>query len=779
MPSRTASRATGPRPLARLRAARAAQEVPSPPDLTARVAAQAARLDARYPAQAPGGTPRVGTPVWQQLGPTTVLHERVDGYDGPIQLNADENGRVRKILVDPRDSNVVYVLYGAGGLWKSTNFHATHPSWSPLTDRLISVSSGSIAFGSSPDTLYLGLGDPFDNRPSLGGLMVKSTDGGATWSRPIPLPAATMVTDIAVDTTARKDIVMIATDNGLFRSTDGGRTYWAIQRGSTGGGSTAVDDRIFFGTTVWSIARTSAGWVVSAGTGGVLDSGNGFVALSSDHGATWAVDDHDGVGFSAGGRATLAVGVPGDSVVYAFQGWAYPDEFYQRDVFRSTDGGWTWTALNTTSTAPLNPTPEEPTVVVASYQAWYDQLIWVDPTDPTRNTVFIGGDLYTAKTTDGGSSWRLMTQWLAAYGLPYLHADEHTATYVPGTKPMLVVGNDGGLATSTDGGASWNFDRNDGITTAAIYGLASSPADPQKILVGTQDTGTLLRKGNSTAFNELLGGDGMVPAIGQANAHTNLGTFEDGGIFRSTYANPNQLSRWDLTRDFDDDAWFYTPLVAASAAADPHSRVFYTYTQHEVLRTTDAGITWTPILSADPSGPPVTRSSPMNLAVDPRSIDGVAVGDYGGLVHITHDGGASWSTSHLLDVPGYGGFNYTLAWAHDSVIYVGSENQAEGAVRVVRSSDGGLTWNPAGAGLPDLPVVKLTPDLSDPSGLTVYAGTWIGVFRTTDGGASWQPFGAGLPHAYVSDLYVAPDGSLVRAGTYGRGVWEVRVHGTR
>ena len=136
----------------------------------------------------------------------------------------------------------------------------------------------------------------------------------------------------------------------------------------------------------------------------------------------------------------------------------------------------------------------------------------------------------------------MMTQWLGAYGLPYLHADEHAAAFVPGKKPLLVVGNDGGLAVSGDGGASWSFDKNAGISTAAIYGLASTPADPHEILIGTQDTGTLLRQGNTGTFNEVLGGDGLVPAIGQANSSVSLGSVYNDEIWRSTAHTQNQVN---------------------------------------------------------------------------------------------------------------------------------------------------------------------------------------------------------------------------------------------
>ncbi len=764
-------------------AAAAAKDIPASADLTDRVIRETQSLDQTYPAQAPGAAASAGVPAWQLVGPTSVIHQRIDGYTGPTQIAASENGRVRKILVDPRDPNTVYVLFGAGGLWKTTNFNQQHPTWTPLTDRLHTVSSGSMAFGAAAGTIYLGLGDPFDLiglngvSSSIGGVMMKSTDGGLTWGNPVKLPGASRVNDLAVDAGASMDVVLVATDGGLFRSADGGATYSSLQHAPVDDPSTPFDDQLFFGTVAWSLARTSLGWVASAANGGEFDYGFGFLAFSLDHGATWKANINSvRRPYVGGSRATLSVGAPGDSVVYSFQGWMAPYEAFQKDVYRSDDGGLTWRALNTTTTAPVNPTPETPTVFVAFFQAWYNQLIWVDPTDPSHNTLFIGGDLYTARTTNGGRSWRMMTQWLGAYGLPYLHSDEHAAAFVPGSSPLLVVGNDGGLAVSPDGGATWSFDKNDGIAAAAIYGLASTPTNPNEVLIGTQDTGTLLRQGNTGIFNEDLGGDGMVPAIAQANGTVTFTTFDSGFIFRSTFDPQNQVFKRTLSRDFDPDAYFYTPLVAATAAADPAGQVFYTYTQHQVLRTMDAGLTWQPILSVPVTGPPVVRYSTMNMAVDPGSINGVVVGGYGGLVSVTHDGGANWAVHSLVGVGGFGGFNFTLGWAPNNTIYLGSETRAAGAVRVMRSTDGGTTWSAAaGHGLPDVPVVKLAPDLSDATGRTVYAGTWIGVFRTTDGGATWSLFGAGLPHVYVSDIYVAPDGSFVRVGTYGRGVWQATV----
>jgi photosystem II stability/assembly factor-like uncharacterized protein len=141
-------------------------------------------------------------------------------------------------------------------------------------------------------------------------------------------------------------------------------------------------------------------------------------------------------------------------------------------------------------------------------------------------------------------------------------------------------------------------------------------------------------------------------------------------------------------------------------------------------------------------------------------------------VLITADGGATWKQRNTL-VPGHLGYNSSVAWANNSVLYVASENPFGQSVYVVKSTDGGATWAAASNGLPNVPIQKLLAAPNDLSGNTVYAATWLGVYRTTNGGISWSQFGAGLPTVEVSDLYMPADGSFLRASTYGRGVWDL------
>ena len=319
---------------------------------------------------------------WVNIGPT-----KNDYIQNGVTLHVTDSGRMRTILVNPENPDVVYLLTSSGGLWKTENFSSLHPHWSPKTDSTFTTSGGAAAFGRTPQTIYVGLGDPFQNGHSAGGFMIKSTNGGDTFSDPIPLPNVFSIRDVKVDTNGPKDTVMVATDFGLYTSVDSGLTY-----------DRAPDDVFLdptsFGLlsgTVWSIVNTKAGWVLSTETPFVGDptDGIGALAISKDHGLSWSPIPNNGNVFTGAGRATLAVGRPGDNVVYAFA--ANTGDFAQLDLFRSTDGGQNWTALDLPHKTPVNPNDDQPNMDIMEGQAFYNQMVLVDPSDRSRNTVFWAG----------------------------------------------------------------------------------------------------------------------------------------------------------------------------------------------------------------------------------------------------------------------------------------------------------------------------------------------------------------------------------------------------
>jgi len=721
---------------------------------------QAKQEQARYPLQGAGAAGAAGMPTWVSIGPT-----RANWLQNGVVVPAIDSGRARTILPHPTNPDIVYFLSSGGGLWRADNFTQPGPTWRPLTDGLFSTSGGSVAFGGSASTLYLGLGDPFDFPTSIKGVMYKTSDGGTTWSAGQDLLGATIITDVKVDASGTKEVVLVGTDFGLFRSADGGSTYARVASGP---------NKPFENSIVWSLAKTSAGWLAAAEN---FLTGQGALFVSTDKGATWSAIPNAGNAYAGAGRTTLGVAVGGDAVVYAFA--ADTGDNVQLDLFRSTDGGLDWTALNITGKTPTNPSFYQPDMNLMGGQAFYNHMVLVNPSDPARNTVYLGGQLASARTRDGGATWTLLSDWLGTSGLPYVHADFHAAAYSRfGGTATLFFGTDGGLFVSTDDGTRWNDGKNEGLVTHLIYALSSNPKQSDRTVIGLQDNGSRYRHPNSTSYSQMLGGDGFGTGWSQATDGVSLASVYFGFILRNDKNPPNTQFKWDVGFIGIDqnDASFFTPVTTPTATVDPGGVIFYTFTHHKVYKTTNGALSWQQIGLAGQGGLPASaffRDVVHGLGVSPVDGNRIGLAGTGGRVFLTRDGGASWTTASLNAlVPGFASFTANVAFANNEVVYVTSENPAASGVKVVKSIDGGLTWAAADSGLPRVPVQKIQVDPR--SATTLYAATYLGVYRSTNAGASWQKFGNGLPNVVVTDLYMPPDGSFLRIATYGRGVWEVR-----
>jgi hypothetical protein len=515
-------------------------------------AQEAAKLQARV-AEGLLARPSVPATSWVSLGPTDAPKEfnyfTIDGVD---------SGRPTAIVVDPRDANVVYVATSGGGVWKTYNFLATTgPTWIPTTDTLPNLAVGSLAIDAAhPDTLYLGSGDFIDGS---GNTMFKTTNGGGTWSAPVVLegvypssvPAVVgSIRQIAVD----GDVVWVATDAGLFRSSDAGATYALVDLPEASG---------IVAESVWSIVPIGGGgWVASGVTAcgagapppGAFGRGDpdpqncplgtNATIWRTDDGTTWT--QVTGLPRAIGtNRATLAVGpttTPATTVVYAFVG----DLFGTTTLgyWRSKDGGTTWVELGGMLANPTLAANMDDSCVdldVGHDQSWYNQSIVVDPTNADR--VLVGGNLCGVRTLNGTADvpvWENVSHWLPGTGygetaggrLSYVHADWHTATSVAINGVVRTfAGSDGGIFTSTNLFTAtqpeqvvWKH-QNRGLATHLFYSVMSGdPAtgNPFVLYGGLQDNGTRFRAdpANPSAFNQAVGGDGIGGTVHTGQAGT-------------------------------------------------------------------------------------------------------------------------------------------------------------------------------------------------------------------------------------------------------------------
>ncbi len=733
--------------------------------------------------------------TWTNLGPTRSNKIQNSG----LTLNKFSSGRVRTILPDPADANTVYVLTAGGGLWKTSNFEDNPPTWRCLTDQIGSTMGGSAAFGKSksgPGTvIHLGLGDPFD--VGVGGFMVRTLDAGATWSAPIQLTgtvgpttySATRVLDVEVDDTAATEAattVLVGTNAGLFRSTDGGATFGLVNNASLNG------------KLVWSLARVGANTWIAAVEDLSVGGGTGSILRSTDGGATWGAI---AAPLAGAGRMTLS-NVPGEAIVYCFA--AATGDGAQLDLYRSVNGGNNWTATVTTAaTAPANTNADQPNNNYLHAAAGYHQMLLVDPQDGTRNTVYLGGDLSSAKNTNGGATggtaatrWNLQTNWFGKSSLPYAHGGFQCAAKLDlGAKHRIFVGTSGGIFYSDDGGATWDDSKNAGILSQQVLAMTSGPLSgcgAHSVLMGVEDNATQSRVGSTSTFDQTrsstaagaLGNyDGFGVGWSQATNTYSFSSLGYNNIFRCTTNPPDDASKWaaftgGLTAPLDSSNYYYvTPIIAAPPGADATGTVFYTYggaTNRRVYRTT-GGANWTSLIRF--AGGTAVRPVSHGIGAHPTDGNRLAAASEGGIVYTTTNAfGTATSRNLTALVPAsagrtWQGLNSSVTWVDNNILFATSESTAPNSIHVARSADGGATWAAAETGLPDLPVVKIVVDPGDPS--TLYAATWLGVYRTTNSGTSWSLFGTGLPQALVTDLYIHPSGSFLRAALYGRGVWQV------
>ena len=715
--------------------------------------------------------------TWTPIGPT-----KADSItNGGTLTGITDAGRVRSIVPVP-NTNTMYVAFSGGGVWKTTDIVSATPAWTPITESLGSLSVGSLAIDpSNPSTLYLGLGDPFDGT-GLG--LVKTTDGGATWLPTVYLGNSSVIPQVIV-AGSDSNVVLAATDRGLYRSTDAGASFAKVALAT---GQTPDP-------YVWSIAATGGlGFVLSleANTAGTTTT-DGQIWKSSDNGATWTKST--GVTKSGGvGRITVAAATGTGSngsttVVYAMAAKPLATTATDlADIFKSTNGGTSFTALSAATKKYSNGNTESRSYnTILGGQGWYNHMIIVSPT--SDRTVYTGGQLLTARTIDGFSKIAQISNWLKQFSLGYVHADMHAAAFVGTT---LYVGSDGGLfrsANPTATNPTWT-NLNEGITTHLMYSVGSSMSNVNTVVAGLQDNGTRVRSGSTSVFNQPIGGDGFGSDINASDATKMLGSLYYSRIYKSTNSGSTFAAASTGISESNNSgtAPFITQI--ATFTGDATGNTVYTTSNTKVYKSTNYATTWTALgstgLATTPSGGAIYIR---NVSASHSNGSQVGVVTNGGRVFATSNGGTAWtqigkSSSAQLSAPDTSsagvmpGNELSLSSVYfdrvsPTTIYVSSVAPQSTATHLWKTTDSGVTWTAIdGNGLPTgVPVNLITSDPGDAN--TLYAGTHLGVYRSPDAGATWVRFGTGLPLVNVTDLYVSENSQLLRVATFGRGIWEL------
>jgi hypothetical protein len=659
---------------------------------------------------------------------------------------ANVGGRVTDLAVDPVRANTVYAGAATGGVWRSTDAGATFASVWPGT---LTPSIGALAI-SSAGVLYAGTGEGNPGGGSVtfpGNGVYRSADGGATWSH-LGLAGSERIGRLAIDPTNANRIFAAATGSlfvpggvrGLYRSTDGGTTWQLVLAGANAT-TGAVDVAIDPGTpsrvyvAMWDHRRAPEGRVY----GGV---GSG-IYRSTDGGATWTrLAGGLPAASSNLGRMGLAVARSNPNRLYAI---AADTTGNFSGFWTSTNAGGSWTRItNTTYLANSQST-----------FGWWFGRVYVDPA--ASQHVFVAG-VPQLESLDAGASWRRNSS--------SFHVDQHALAFDPRVSGRVFLGNDGGVYRSTANGsltAGWT--KATSLPINQFYTVAVSRQDLNRVSGGTQDNGSL-RNWSGTPWNSIGGGDGTTNLIDPTNQNRVYSCSQYGSCTRSSDGGSTRTAFGATTSDRRN--WI-TPVVF-----DPNNPAIMYYGGNRLNRSTNAAANWTVISPDLTRGSGGTGGTPFGtittIAVARADSRVIYVGTDDGRVWITRNTGSTWiEITAGLPTRWITRVAVDPASANVAFVSVSGYRNGDPGAHVFATTNGGTSWTDISAGLPDAPVNDVVLDPRNAA--VLYAATDVGVWART--GGTWAPVGTGLPLVPVADLEATDNGTatVLTAATFGLGMF--------
>ena len=658
---------------------------------------------------------------WHYLGPP---HPPTDINSGQV-IGA---GRIDCIAFHPSDSNTFWVGAPTGGLWKTTDGGKT---WQPLTDFIASIGISDIAVDPDhPDTMFIATGDR-DSRDIYSAGVLKTFDGGKTWSETAMsfVQSSNHQVNRLLIRPDRPNTMLAATDEGIYYITRYGEHIQKVQSGN-------FKDMEFMPGSPDTVYAATYGY----GTATIYrsdDGGSSFHEISS------------GINTSNLIRIDLAVTRDHPDMVIAL--CAEKTKSGLHGIYRSFNKGNEWTLL--LSGSKKNLLGNSSTGSGDDGQGWYDLTVAISPDNYQE---FIVGGINVWKTTNGGSSWQLSSWGYPESGTvdaPYIHVDQHILAFNPATG-TLYAGNDGGVFRTWDEGETWT-DLSDGLDILQIYriGLASHKKD--MAMMGSQDNSTTLWK--DTAWNVVIGGDGMECIIDYTDINTLYASSQYGNIRRST--DGGYIFRGIKPVNAGKGAWV-TPYLMFP---DDHRSLLAGYA--DIFLTKNQGNTWEK-LTDSLSGGKKFRALAIS-SYNPHFIYASA----GQSIWRSEDRGKTWKSIHT-GLPNSSISSIAISQNDPLKIWVSLSNYDQG-IKVYASDDGGNHWNNYSDGLPNVPVNCLL--YQNNTNATLYAGTDLGVYVRDGSMDTWKDFSLNLPNVIVNEMEIFYPDSLLRAGTYGRGLWETKL----
>ncbi|MBK5260066.1 MAG: glycosyl hydrolase [Thermoanaerobaculia bacterium] len=681
------------------------------------------------------------------------------------------SGRIIDIAVDPRDHNTWFIAVASGGVWKTTNAGTT---FTPVFDGEKSYSIGCVTIDPRDSlTIWVGSGENNSQRSvAWGDGVYKSTNGGKSWTN-VGLAKSEHIGKILVDP-RDSNVVYVAAqgplwnaggDRGLFKSTDGGKTWKPALKISE---NTGVSDIVFEPgnpDVLYAAAYQRRRHVFTLINGGP-ESG---IHKSSDGGTTWTKLT-EGLPKEQMGRIGLAISPLAPRTVYAIVEAARKSGGF----FRSTDGGANWEKTNSYMSA----SPQ------------YYNEIFVDPNNADR---VYSMDTYPRVSDDGGKTFRKIDQNL-------VHVDHHAIWIDPDNSDHILIGNDGGLYETFDRGSAWNFKQN--LPVTQFYRISADDALPfYHVYGGTQDNFSLGVPSRTTTAHGItssdwyitLGGDGFRTMADPENSDIVYAESQNGGLARFDKRTGEAL---DIQPQATGSMAPLRMNWDSALIVSPHKSSRIYFGAQYLFRSDDRGDTWKAVSgdltrNMDRSKLPVMGrvwgvdavaknastsyyGNIVSLAESPLKEGLIYAGTDDGLIQISEDGGANWrKVEKFAGVPDMTYVSRLETSAHDAnTVYAAFDNHKTGDFKpyVLKSTDRGATWKSLASNLPaNGTAYAIVEDHVDRN--LLFVGTEYGLWFTQNGGGTWIQLKGGLPTIAVRDLWIQKRRNDLVVGTFGRGIY--------
>jgi len=683
------------------------------------------------------------------------------------------SGRIADIAIHPSDPSTWYVAVGSGGVWKTTNAGTT---WTPVFDDEASYSIGCITLDpANPEVVWVGTGENVGGRHvGFGDGIYRSSDGGKSWEN-LGLKDSQHISKILIHPENSK-VMWVAVqgplwspggDRGLYKTTDGGASWIRVLADGewTGVTDMVMDprDADLLYAAAWQHHRTVAA---------VMDGGpESGIHRSTDGGSTWTKLE-SGLPKGNMGKIGLAISPQKPDVVYA----AIELDRREGGVWRSTDRGASWEKRSDTVSGATGPHYYQE--LVASPHA-FDRLYLMD----VRIQI----------SDDGGKTFRRMKEVAK-------HSDNHALAFLPDDPDWLLAGTDGGLYETFDLGRNWRFVAN--LPVTQFYKLALDDAEPfYNIYGGTQDNNTQGGPSRTDSVNGItnadwfitLFADGHQPAVEPGNPDIVYSEWQQGNLVRTDRTTGEIVYIQPQPEPGDPpERWNWDSPILIS----PHSPTRLYFGSQRVWRSDDRGDSWKPVspdLTHDQDrillplmGRVWSSDSPWDLyamsnyntvtslAESPVREGVLWAGTDDGLIQVSENGGDSWRAIEVGSLPGIPDtafVNDIKADLYDAdTVYVALDNHKYGDFKpyLLKSTDSGRSWHSIAGDLPDRHLVwRLVQDHVKPG--LFFAGTEFGVFFTIDGGTRWIELSGGVPTIPFRDLAIQRHQNDLAGATFGRG----------